>query len=208
MNNSFNDQNNRIVWAETITVASDVLEYWTSEASVKTTADDTRTLALHVMSRAGFGKSFQFRGREERTLHKEASDSSATMNYKDSLKMILDNCVLIFVFGPKFLGKTWLPSKLQALHKACTSFQQHMEEAYEQEKRILSTGQSQVTDQNFLTLLVRASQNDEPPNGNTDNNGQQLLTEKEIYGNMFTFNFAGHDFRIRRHTPLRSLCTS
>lgn len=191
MNNSFNDQNNTIVWSESITVASDVLQYWTSEESVKTIADDTRTLALHVMSRAGFGKSFKFRGHDniEDNLH-ASTDSSPAMSYKDSLKMILDNCVLIFVFGPKFLGKTWLPKKLQTLHKACTSFQQHMEDAYEQEKRVLSTGQSQVADQNFLTLLVRASQSDDPQSGNT--NGQQL-TESEIYGNIFTFNFAGHD---------------
>lgn len=110
------------------------------------------------------------------------------MSYKDFLKLILDNCVLIFVFGPKFLGKTWLPKKLRTLHEACTSFQQHMTEAYEQEKRLSSTGQAQAADQNFLTLLVRASQNEGPQNGTY---GQ--LTESEIYGNIFTFNFAGHD---------------
>lgn len=111
------------------------------------------------------------------------------MNYKDSLKMILDNCVLIFVFGPKFLGKSWLPKKLRTLHEACTSFQQHMTEAYEQEKRASSTGQSQVADENFLTLLVRASQSDK----NSQNGTAGQLTESEIYGNIFTFNFAGHD---------------
>lgn len=185
MNNSFNDQNNRIVWSESINVASDVLQYWTSEKSVKTIADDTRTLALHVMSRAGFGRSFKFQGRGKDDGN--ASDGP-TMNYKDSLKMILENCVLIFVFGPKFLGKTWLPKKLRTLHKACVSFQQHMTEAYEEEKRVLGAGQSQPADQNFLTLLVRASQGDDQQNGS---NG--YLTESEIHGNMFTFNFAGHD---------------
>lgn len=185
MNNSFNDQNNRIVWSESINVASDVLQYWISKKSVRTIADDTRTLALHVMSRAGFGRSFKFEGREKDEVH--ASDGP-TMNYKDSLKMILDNCVLIFVFGPKFLGKSWLPKKLRAVHKACVSFQQHMTEAYEEQKRALSAGQSHPADQNFLTLLVRASQSNDQPDGT---NGH--LTESEIYGNIFTFNFAGHD---------------
>lgn len=138
------------------------------------------------MSRAGFGKSFKFRGQDER---KSLTSDDSTMSYKDSLKMILDNCVLIFVFGPKFLGKTWLPKKLQTLHNACTSFQKHMTEAYEQEKRAFDNGQSQAADQNFLTLLVRASQTDDSKSGAM--NGQ--LTESEIYGNMFTFNFAGHD---------------
>ncbi|KAG8159910.1 hypothetical protein KVR01_010547 [Diaporthe batatas] len=185
VNNSFNDQNNRIVWSESINVASDVLQYWISERSVKTTADDTRTLALHVMSRAGFGRSFKFQGRTKDS----ANDSNGpTMNYKDSLKMILDNCVLIFVFGPKFLSKAWLPQKLRSLHKACVSFQQHMTEAYEEEKRVLGAGESQPADQNFLTLLVRASQGE-----NQGHSSGVHLTESEIYGNMFTFNFAGHD---------------
>lgn len=96
--------------------------------------------------------------------------------------MILDNCVLIFVFGPRFLGKTWLPKKLQTLHEACTSFQQHMTKAYEEEKRALSDG---AAEKNFLTLLVRASQVHDQQNGH--------LTESEAYGNIFTFNFAGHD---------------
>lgn len=98
--------------------------------------------------------------------------------------MILDNCVLIFVFGPNFMGKTWLPKKLLTIHHACNSFQQHMTEAYEQEKQALDKGQSQATDQNFINLLVRASQS---------NDLQSQLTESEIYGNIFTFNFAGHD---------------
>ncbi|KAJ4419065.1 hypothetical protein N0V82_005188 [Gnomoniopsis sp. IMI 355080] len=181
VNNSFNDQNNIIVWSESVTVAADVLEYWTSKPSVETVADDARTLALHVMSRAGFGKSFKFRGREELAL---PSSDESVMSYKDSLKMILDNCVLIFVFGPKFLGKTWLPKKLQTLHKACNSFQRHMTEAYEQEKQAVDNGQSQAGDQIFLNLLVRASLTDDP---------QSQLSESEIYGNIFTFNFAGHD---------------
>lgn len=181
MNNSFNDQNNVIVWSESVTVAADVLKYWTSKTSVKTVADDARTLALHIMSRAGFGKSFEFRGHEE---GEPLTSDGVTMSYKDSLKMILDNCVLIFVFGPEFMGKTWLPKKLQTIHHACKSFQKHMTEAYEQEKQAFDKGQSQATDQNFINLLVRASQSNDP---------QSQLTESEIYGNIFTFNFAGHD---------------
>lgn len=182
MNNSFNDQNNVIVWSESVTVASDVLKYWASKTSVKTVADDARSLALHVMSRAGFGKSFEFQGHEQR---EALTLDGSTMSYKDSLKMILDNCILIFIFGPKFLGKTWLPKKLQAVHHACFSFQKHMTEAYEQEKQAVDGGQSQATDQNFLNLLVRASHNNPDP--------KSQLTESEIYGNIFTFNFAGHD---------------
>lgn len=159
-----------------------MLRYWTSKQSVKTAADDLRTLSLHVMSRAGFGKSFKFQGHDER---EASSPTDISMSYKDSLKMILENCVLIFVLGTKFLGNPWLPKKLRQLHDACTSFQHYMTEVYEEEKRSLN--QREYPDRNLMTSLVRASR-DEATKSSLGG-----LTESEIYGNMFTFNFAGHD---------------
>ncbi|KAI0469995.1 cytochrome P450 [Xylariaceae sp. FL0804] len=179
---SFDDHTNVIVWAESIKVARDVLHYWTSLSSVKTAADDLRTLSLLVMSRAGFGKSFRFQGGDERI---KSTTTDASMSYKDSLKMILENCVLIFALGTKTLANPWLPAKLRRLHDACTSFQNYMTEVYEEEKRSLATGGS--VDRNFMKSLVRASQEEMT----TSTLGG--LTENEIYGNMFTFNFAGHD---------------
>jgi cytochrome P450 len=159
-----------------------MLRYWTSKPSVKTAADDLRTLSLHVMSRAGFGKSFKFQGHDER---ESAGPADISMDYKDSLKTILENCILIFAFGTKFLAKPWLPKKLRRLHDACTSFQKYMTQVYEEEKRSFERGES--ADRNFMTSLVRASQEE------TTNSSLGGLTESEIYGNMFTFNFAGHD---------------
>ncbi|KAI1117004.1 cytochrome P450 [Nemania sp. NC0429] len=179
---SFNDHNNTIVWSESITVARDMLRYWRSKSSIATAADDLRTLSLHVMSRAGFGKSFKFQGHDERTT---AATTEPSLDYKESLKMILENCVLIFALGTKFLSNPWLPRKLRRLHNACASFQAYMTEVYEEEKRSLAAGKS--ADRNFMTSLVRSSQ--------VENMESSLggLTESEIYGNMFTFNFAGHD---------------
>ncbi|KUI71949.1 Cytochrome P450 4ae1 [Cytospora mali] len=174
---SFNDQNNVIVWSECVAVAHDILRYWTSKPAVQTAADDLRTLSLHVMSRAGFGKSSKFQSQEER----DAAEPAGGMNYQGSLKMILENCVLIFALGRKTLSYPWLPSKLQQLNKACVSFQSHMTKVYEEEKQLIAEGRN--ADRNFMASLVRASQ-DARLGG---------LTESEIYGNMFTFNFAGHD---------------
>lgn len=165
-------------------MAHDVLRYWTSKKSVTTGADDLRSLSLHVMSRAGFGKSSKFQAAEERNAAAAAS-ADVSMSYQDSLKMILENCILIFALGTKLLAKPWLPRKLQELHKACSTFQGHMVNVYEEEKRLLSEGKQ--PDRNFMTTLVRASQNQ------TGESPLEGLTESEIYGNMFTFNFAGHD---------------
>ncbi|OTA92179.1 hypothetical protein M434DRAFT_22024 [Hypoxylon sp. CO27-5] len=120
----FNDQNNEIVWSKTLGLANDMAHYWSSKPSVRTIAHDARTLSLHVLSKAGFGKSFKFEGHDERL------ESSLSASYKDSLQMILENY-------------------------------------------------------NLMSSLVRASQDEAKTSVG--------LTENEIYGNMFVFNFAGHD---------------
>ncbi|KFA80781.1 hypothetical protein S40288_10337 [Stachybotrys chartarum IBT 40288] len=164
----FNEQNNEIVWSESLYLAKDMLRYWTSKPSITTTSDDTRTLSLHVLSRAGFGKSFKFEGHDERH---EASPSG---NYKASLQIILENCVLIMALGTRFLAKPWLPLKLRRLHEACTAFQKYMTDLYEEEKKAVAEERS--TDKNLMNSLVRASQ-DASKTGIG-------LTESEIYGNI------------------------
>ncbi|KAI0099427.1 cytochrome P450 [Daldinia grandis] len=174
----FNEHNNEIVWSEAISLANDMLHYWTSKVSVKSTADDLRTLSLHVLSRAGFGKSFKFVGHDERE-----SSASPSNSYKESLQTVLENLVLILGLGTKFLSNPWLPRKFRTVHEACVSFQAYMTSLYEEEK--LAFAEGEVRDHNLMTSLVRASQDEAKVSGG--------LTEGEIYGNMFAFNFAGHD---------------
>ncbi|KAJ8128844.1 hypothetical protein O1611_g4789 [Lasiodiplodia mahajangana] len=163
---------------ETLTLANDMLRYWLSKTSLPTAADDLRTLSLHVLSRAGFGKSFKFQGYDERQ-----GAVSPSANYKESLQTILENCVLILAFGTKFIAHPWLPRKFRRVHEAWVSFHAYMTNIYEEEKRALAAGKT--TDHNLMTSLVRASQDEQKTSGG--------LTESEIYGNMFAFNFAGHD---------------
>lgn len=101
----FTEQNNEIVWSESIALARDMIQYWVSKPSVNTIAPDTRTLSLHLLSRAGFGKSFKFEGHDGRPA------ANTSKSYKESLQLILENCVLIMALGPKFLAdwKPWLP---------------------------------------------------------------------------------------------------
>ncbi|KAI1145449.1 cytochrome P450 [Nemania diffusa] len=176
----FNEQTNDIVWMETLSLARDMLHYWLSKTSLPTAADDLRTLSLHVLSKAGFGKSFKFQGYDER---QSESSISPSANYKESLQTILENCVLILGFGTKFIAHPWLPRKFRRVHEAWVSFHSYMTNIYEEEKRAFAAGKT--GDHNLMTSLVRASQDEQKTSGG--------LTESEIYGNMFAFNFAGHD---------------
>ncbi|KAK4097301.1 cytochrome P450 [Parathielavia hyrcaniae] len=177
----FSEQNNEVVWSESLSLACDMLDYWSRQPSVTTSAEDLRTLTLHVLSGAGFGKFYRFEG------HTERSDSSVSASYKSSLQIILENCVLILALGPSFLSKArpWLPStwKLAKLADTCAAFQQYMTDQYEEEKRATLTQERMGgAKKTLMSSLISASQ--------AENTG---LSESEIYGNMFMLNFAGHD---------------
>ncbi|POS68709.1 hypothetical protein DHEL01_v212897 [Diaporthe helianthi] len=196
----FNEANNEIVWHETLGLADDMLRYWTSRrTAVSSGAEDVRTLTLNVLARAGFGKSFKFRGHDEKPAEEEAQ-SMMMMSYRESLSTILEKCIVILALGPKTLqslaGLGLLPAKLRTVNKSVVSFQTHMTTMYEEQKRAFAAGEEE-SDHNLMTLLVRASAQEaaaaSAKDGPSKQEGAEGLTESEIYGNMFTFNFAGHD---------------
>lgn len=175
---AFNEPTNDIVWRESANLARDMLSYWTSKPSINTAAADLRTLSLHVLSRAGFGKSFKFESQED-----QQKAASSAGNYKEALQTILENCILIVALGTKFIANPWLPKKLRDIHKAVVTFQRFLTDTYEEEKVAYDSGR--VTESNLMRSFIRASQAEYKHGGG--------LTEAEIYGNMFVFNFAGHD---------------
>lgn len=176
----FNENNNEIVWAEVIRQATGMRKYWSSKSSINTIGDDVRTLSLHVMSSAGFGKSYPYQGAEEE------SSTQGSANIRDALKLILDNCIALVALGPKNLDKWWLPQSWKPLHDATVTFQNYMTNAYEEGKKAAADGSTHGN--NLMTSLVRASQAE-----SKEASSQGGLTEQEIYGNIFVFNFAGHD---------------
>lgn len=123
----FNEPNNEIVWSESLSLARDMLNYWVKKPSISSSADDLRTLSLHVLAGIGFGKSFEFEGHDERkntslsgdykTLRMYIFYASLFCNSRNlrsvhftplhSLlvlmytEMILENCILIMVLGPR-----------------------------------------------------------------------------------------------------------
>lgn len=175
---ALNEQNNGLVWAEAVRQSHDAVQYWASQEEVTSTADDNRTLSLHILSAAGFGKSYPFEP-SQKSAKPATPNSHAATTYREALQTILDNCLILFVFGTKFIQNQWLPQKLRKLNAAVQSFQASMTQQYEAEKQALSIGTP--TSNNLMTQLIRASL------------GADGLSESEVYGNMFIFNFAGHD---------------
>ncbi|KAK7928344.1 hypothetical protein PG985_005342 [Apiospora marii] len=178
-NSCFNEPNNEVVWSESLAQADGMIRYWASKPSITSTSDDSRTLSLHILSRAGFGRSFKFQG------HLEKRAASVVMSYKESLQIVLDNSILIMALGTRFLARPWLPASLRRLHRAIVAYQEFLTGIYEEEKRLVAQRDAKMMGRTLMSTLVRASAEEEDP--------ATRLTERELYGNMFLFNFAGHD---------------
>lgn len=172
---------------ESIIQSTGLIHYWSSKSSITSVAQDTRTVSLHVMSGAIFGKSYPFRGADE-DVPTTAENSSG---YGEALKTILDRCIPLVVLGRKNLSKPWLPKSFRELYHATLVFQDHMTKAYEGEKRAMM--RNDKLENNLMTSLVRASLADADQKGKITGFRQEGLTEEEVYGNVFVFNFAGHD---------------
>ena len=88
----FNEQNSNLVWNVSTRQTQEVLAYWASQRSpITDTAKHVRTLSLHVLSSAGFGKSYSFQKSSE------PSKPGHMFNYRDALAHILDHIMLILV---------------------------------------------------------------------------------------------------------------
>ena len=139
------------------------------------------------MSGAVFGTSCPFQGSGE--AHPSSEEDSTS--YGEAIRVILHRCIPLVVSGRKNLSKSWLLKSFRELYQATVVFQEHMTKAYEDEKQATTRGERQVN--NLMTALVRASQANANKKDAHTGSCQDGLTEEQICGNIFVFNFAGHD---------------
>ncbi|KAF2194758.1 cytochrome P450 [Zopfia rhizophila CBS 207.26] len=182
----FNESIMTYVFSESLKQTQEMLSYW-AKGEVKSVAKDTRTLSLNVLAATGFKKSFKFSG-------SEVAETTSELSYRDALQTILDNCVSLMIFRPKFLNSSWLPESWRHVGKAATAFKQYMVQMLEEEIESLNQGESGSG--SLMTSLVRAGDN--YVKGSVDKimgteGKTKGLSVDEIFGNIFVINFAGHD---------------
>lgn len=170
-------------------------DYWKGVPDIRHTVNDVRRFSLHVLSATGFGKSYSFdRAAEE-------VPERGSLTYKESLSLILENAILIMLLGPKLLTGSlqhYLPKHWSLVGQATSTFKSHIAEIIKEEKCLIDEGKANTG--NFIGAMVRASEEAaaaaaaEEDHGKTGGRRSNLgLTESEIFGNIFVFNFAGHD---------------
>ncbi|KAH7360821.1 cytochrome P450, family 5, subfamily A [Rhexocercosporidium sp. MPI-PUGE-AT-0058] len=176
----FNERNSSLVWRESITQAKGMIKSWvsTGREGVSKTTSDTMTLALHVLTAAGFGTTYDFEG----GVTKLSGDHK--MSYKNALRMILGNIFVSYLVksnqAPAYIPK----STVTEVGTALTEFQQYMEDMIDEEKAKIGTS---MANDNLMSVLVHASESE----GRGDDRGG--LTKEEMLGNLFIYNLAGHD---------------
>ncbi len=174
----FNEQKSSYVWAESLRQASDMLSQWMSSDSDGVISEDVRTLALHVLAYAGFQKSYPFK-----SFLKGPKNPSS---YRDSLSIILRNALIIMVLPSRVFSIPFLPAKWKQIGWAITEFKQYMLNVVAEEKKLMADGQPGTG--NLVSNLVRAD-----VSRSKSSHDLKALSMDEILGNIFVFNFAGHD---------------
>lgn len=184
------------MWAEALRQACDMVDGWLrdSDGGARSTSEDITTLALHVMAYAGFQKSYPFRS----TVKDSEVQPPAT--YRDALSIILRNILVILVLPAAVFRIPLLPLKWKRIGWAITEFRQYMLDELANEKRLMAEGKPGSG--TLVSNLVRASEvkSEVAGGGETqktvmDGRAHDLkaLSVEEILGNIFVFNFAGHD---------------
>ena len=178
----FNEQKSPLVWQESLRQAKDMLKSWCAAGynGFSTTPDDTRTLALHVLTYVAFQKSYPFASVSKTSIKDENS-----MTYRDALAIILSNAFTVLVLP---LSTFTLPfgKKWNQIGWAIHYFRSYMTKQMKDEQELLRTGKAGTG--TLVSNLVRAS-----AESSKQSSGMGPLTEEEILGNIFVFNFAGHD---------------
>ena len=114
------------------------------------------------------------------------------MTYRDSLAIILENALIIIVMPVAAFTHLFLPLKWKQIGWAIKSFREYMLGQIEDERKLMQEGKPGTG--TLVSNLVRGSS--EAAIGTaTPNSSMSIkpLTEAEILGNIFVFNFAGHD---------------
>lgn len=189
---AFTERTSRLAWDEALRQAGQVLSYWKAAGpkGVKTTPRDCKIVALNVLVSAGFGRSCAFAGGEDddQEEHDFTKTQGGLLGYHSSLRLILENILVVFLLGPKILGRIKWPASLARVGKGFRSFQVHMKNDFETAKTGLREKGS--TEGTLMANLVRAFVESEESSNFS-------ISEQEVFGNMFAYNFSGHDTTAR-----------
>ena len=193
---TFTENNNEVVWVQSLAQASGMLEYWTQRAKqpIRSTHEDTKTFTLNVLAAALFNKVYPFEAKGQLEQHKE----DTSYQYRESLSTILSSIIQIFILGEQGLKAWWTPKSWKDASTAMATFRSYILGLMNEERSFIRQGK--LDNQHLVARLVRACEEDQPMHdtlaSSFDPEKQDrriTLTEEEILSNLFVYAFAGND---------------
>lgn len=152
----------------------------------KNVVDDTASLALHVLTYAGFGIRYTFKDAQQKL------DPPHRLTYRDALLLVLRNFTLLVMVPMKLMTWPIMPRNIRKVGEACSEFKLYMKEMVEAEKKS-AADRSDSERSNLLSALVHASEAVSEAGQEKGSRVRSGLADDELYGNLFIYNMAGHE---------------
>lgn len=187
---AFNERVSSLVWEEGSRQARLLLDgiYATSARTTQNVTETCQAIAHHVLAYAGFGV------RSQHGIDATDLPPGHRLAYNDALCTVLGNMVLAIVMPARALTSSLAPKRWQKVGLAVEEFSKYMQEILEQERNTIENGGAigniPRRSESLTSALIRASEEDKATSGKGSEKG---LSDDEVYGNMFIFNFAGQD---------------
>lgn len=178
----FKEAQSRFVWREALAQSASMIRLWMEKGrdGVEDSPSDIMTLTLHVLISVGLGKTYEFDG-GTRSLEKNHS-----LSYREALQLILENLFLVFVTKSIPLPDIVLPTSVRKVKNSVRELEGYMREMMAEQRSALHEFEGVGMKDNLMSVLLKASES-------TDDNGRSVLSDEEIFGNLFIYNFVGHD---------------
>jgi cytochrome P450 len=204
---SLNEKNNAMVFKEAIFQTQAMVRRWAGpngkgNTTLKDIPKDSMRVALHIISRVGFGVGLSWPGEERPHDGSKVNygsheiQSGFTMSFEDSLSTLLDGLIWILLI-PRWLLR-YVPIKhAQKALDAYINWGQYMKAIHDQKVEEARNGEH-TEGMDMMGALVRSSlpSSSKPRSGSAAekaDTGKMTLTEAEKLGDAFVLIIAGHE---------------
>lgn len=199
---AFSEKSNSLVWKESLRQGLEMAKVWSKlegnnsrVMKVEDTAPYTATLALHVISAAGFGVRQLWAGEDEKKLGSSAIPGfntsrltgNHTLTFKESLKTLLGSIIWLAIFPVSLLQKSpfQLHKKLLRAYSECNEYFLELCDFKSKQLELGETTEKGTMD--VMGPLVKASEK------SPEDSKGAYLTKQEVISNSWIILFAGHE---------------
>ncbi|ETI23747.1 hypothetical protein G647_05553 [Cladophialophora carrionii CBS 160.54] len=193
VNPAFREQNNKLVWNESLRQARQMIRVATERPGAQQTMLDVRNdcvlIAMHVLSAAGFGHVHDFDGG-----FREIPDGHNT-SLAEALKFLLQNIIFGVLFKDVVVLRWIFPALYRQMRDMAKEFRQYMEELIAYNRAITQGGGSSYS-ADIVSALVEADEaakRDQKSAANGIMAKPMHLTDAELLGDLYIFNLAGFE---------------